>query len=290
MNTFFSILSIKTNSYSEEKVTVGVMAIASQEVFYAYSKSKLNLLDKLVFQSGLTQFAGSILKQYEHTVKETNANLKSGQISLIQKTNLFTKDYFDYLSKYNNGAVQFSEPVVLNKDFTKEDFENYYAKFVGEPISQDKEKPVVSFYKKVKPLIHKENIEQKADVNFEFNPQEFLGILKTTQIPLLTKNGAIQALQLVDFEKQFNTIVNHFYETKIIHNALSKFSEKKGLELSKIKIGFEKPANKTEQFKVFNMAFKEYKNDFEFITLDEIDDYTNEIVNSNNVTFSSLLK
>jgi hypothetical protein len=289
MKTFFSILNIKTNSFSNEKIAIGLIAVTANQVHYAYSKNKLSLLDKISPNNKMSVFVKTILKQYENTIDSSNESFLDVQKKLDHNVSVFSFEYFDYLNKYNNGLIQFSEPVVINKELSQPDFSAYYLKFIGEQIDVKQVQETKSFYKKVKPLLHKKDIELKADINFTFNPVSFKGILKETQLPLITKNGSIGAIQIVDFAHTPNTIANHFYETQIISNALNSFSKSVMCKVDNIKIGFEEPDLKTEQHKVFDMAYKEYKDIFDFSTLDVLDDYTDKIVSSNNITFSSLL-
>lgn len=289
MKTFLSILSVKTNSYSNEKIVLGLIAVTANDVFYAYSKTKLALLNKFSKEENISFFLKSLLNQIQHTVNESNEKLYSNQSSLIHGVTVFSEDYFSYLNKYNNGIFQFSEPVSINANFSAKDFANYYNKFVGEPLKTSNPKPKKTFYQKLKPLFEKDSLKQKADINFQFNPVTFKGILKETTIPLITKNGNISALQTIDFALQIETIKNHFYETHVILNALNDFSKKIGCKVDKIKIGFEEPELKTEQHKLFEMAFSEYKEVFEFLTVDKVEKYTDKIAESENVKFSSLL-
>jgi hypothetical protein len=289
MKTFFSILSIKTNSFSNEKIAIGLIAVTANQVYYTYSKNKLALLDKISPNNKMASFVKSMLKQYEHTIETSNTSLLSSQKILNHNINVFSFEYFDYLNKYNNNLIQFTEPVVINKEFSQNDFSAYYLKFIGEQIEVKQPQETKSFYKKVKPFLHKENIETKADINFTLNPVSFKGILKETNLPLITKNGNISALQIIDFSNQPNTIAGNFYETQIVLNALQTFAKGIKCGVDKIKIGFEEPQLNSEQHKVFDMAYTEYKDAFEFSTLNDVDTFTDKIVKSKNVTFSSLL-
>jgi hypothetical protein len=42
MKTFISILSAKTNSYSNEKVVIGLLAISAHKIYFKYADEKLN--------------------------------------------------------------------------------------------------------------------------------------------------------------------------------------------------------------------------------------------------------
>lgn len=79
------------------------------------------------------------------------------------------------------------------------------------------------------------------------------------------------------------------YETKIIFDALCSFSKETKNKLEKVKVAFEEPKLKTEQHKVFDLAFAEYKEYFDFITPDQVDNFTEKVAKSNNTKFSALV-
>lgn len=93
------------------------------------------------------------------------------------------------------------------------------------------------------PYFKKEGLKEKADLQYTLNPKKFKGILKSVQIPLITVNGSINALQAVDFSLQ--PITNHLYETKVIFDALNTFSKQRNNKLEKVKVAFEEPTLKS---------------------------------------------
>ncbi|PRZ21581.1 hypothetical protein [Flavobacterium granuli] len=290
MKTFFSIVSIQTNPISSEKVVMGVLAITGNEIYFDYSKSKLGLLDKLApTKIGIGSMAKNALQQIKQKVTETNKVLIKDQQELVFEKSIFSKDYISYLNKYNNGILHFSEPASLPFDFTGEKFMQYYYNFVGEVVVLETKKEVVTFAKKIKPAFEKVGLEEKADLKFTFDPLTFNGILKETHIPLITKNGAINTIQIVDFSLGEQTVVHHLYETKIIKEALNVFAQKANTEVTKIKIVFEEPIQGTLQYDLFDLSVQNYKEDFDFITPDLLEKETEVICNSNNIKFSEFL-
>jgi hypothetical protein len=194
------------------------------------------------------------------------------------------------LSKYSNNVLSFAKPEALPVTFTQKEFSQYYFNFVGESLSIDVKKQNISFAKKIKPYFEKEGLDEKANLKYHFNPITFQGILKATDVSLITKNGAISAIQVIDFTLGEQTIVNHLYETKIIHEALHKFVTNVNGEVNKIKIAFEEPEKNTKQYELFDLSYKNYKDTFEFITPDALEKETEKIANSNNIKFSEYLQ
>ena len=290
MKTFFSIVSIQTNPISSEKLVMGVLAITENEIYFDYSKSKLGLLDKLApTKIGIGNMAKNALQQIKQKVTEANKALTKDQQQLVFEKSIFSKDYISYLNKYNNGILHFTEPTSLPFDFTAEKFMQYYYNFVGETIAIETKKEIVTFAKKIKPAFEKEGLDEKADLKFTFDPFTFNGILKETHIPLITKNGAISAIQIVDFSLGEQTVVHHLYETKIIKEALNVFAKKANTTVKKIKIAFEEPIQGTLQHDLFDLSIKNYEDDFDFITPDLLEKETEVICNSDNIKFSEFL-
>lgn len=290
MKTFFSIISIQTNSFSLEKVVVGVLAITENEIFFEYSKNKLQLLDKLApSHQGIGQFAKKILQQIKNKVAESNGLHQDDQQKLTHYNSIFSKEYIEYLSKYSNGILAFSTPELVPIEFTQAKYETYFYNFVGEAIPGKTKIENITFAKKIKPAFEKEGLEDKADIKFTFEPITFSGILKETQIPLITKNGAITAIQTVDFSLGEQTVVHHLYETKIIQQALTVFAYKAKTTIKKIKIAFEEPSLGTDQHKLFDLSIQNYKADFDFITPDVLEKETENICQSDNIKFSDYL-
>ncbi|MGO3262797.1 hypothetical protein [Mesonia sp.] len=289
MKTFLSILSIKTNNFSNEKIVVGLLAVSANQVFYAYSKDKLKVLNKISHQDNLSNFAESILNQIKKKIDKTNKENFSFQESLSLKKELFSEEYFNYLSNYNNGILNFSKPYEINYLFSTLDFEKYYKNFVGALVEPENKEIKLTLHKKIKPYFDKKGLEEKADLNYTLHSANFKGVLQDCQIPLITKNGNINALQAIDFNMHPNTITHHLYETKIIFDALSNFAPKINSSVDKIKIAFEEPKLKSKQHILLDLALKEYKDIFKFISPDKVDSFTDKILNSKNSKFSSFI-
>ncbi|BDB53072.1 hypothetical protein [Flavobacterium ammonificans] len=290
MKTFFSTISIQTNPVSLEKVVVALLAVTESHVFFHYSKNKLNLLDKLApSKIGIGGLAKKSLQLIKNTVNETNKTLQKTQTTIVFEKSIFSKEYFSYLNKYNNGILNFSEPALIPFDFTTEKFESYYLNFIGEP-TELVEKKTLSFAQKIKPAFDKKGLVEKADLKFYFDPLHFHGIFKETDISLITKNGDISAIQTIDFNLTEQTIVNNVFETQSIQVALQHFAKDTGTKVKPIQIVFEEPLKDSENHVLFDITYKNLKDNFNFITPDVLEKETEKIANSNNIKFSDYLQ
>lgn len=284
MKSFLSILSVETNQFSKENIVVGLFVVTSNATFFAYSEKKVAMLDKAAgLKNNYSKFVSTILKQTSTNVEIQNTKT---QISILNDT--FSWAYFDYLKDYSGGALKFSEPVLINKTFDQNSFDVYFEKFVGDKISP-KQKTEKKFKSKVTQYFKKAGLSEKVDIEFKFNPIKFNGILMETKIPLITKNGQISAIQVVDFKSSTQVIANHLYETQMIYEGLSNFSKAKDIAFKKVNIAFEEPALNTPQHNLFDMAYAEKSEFFNFIDATEVDNLTDEILNSNYSKFSNFI-
>lgn len=202
---------------------------------------------------------------------------------------MFNISYFEYLNDYSAGAVKFSEPVQINKVFDNASFADYYHKFVGEITT--KKATAKTFKASVKKYFEKEGLNEKADIGYKLNPEKFNGIYNEATVPLITKNGTVTAVQLIDFESSKDVCANNLYITKSIYYGLYDFCTKKlSVGLNNMKIVCEEPDLNSDSHKVFELANKESSHIFDFIHPEQLNDYTDQIINSNNVTFSSLFE
>jgi len=290
MKSFFNIISINTNSYSSENIVVGLLAISSGQIYYGFSKEKLKLINKMVKEKKLESFAKQALKQIEVTVKGANNKKIADQQEIGFVPSIFNENYFSYLNKYSNGLINFSEPQFVNFDFDQDKFNQYFQNFIGIKNEPKKDFTAVSFHQKLKPYFKKEGLSEKADLNYTLDPKKFKKIIQEVQVPLVTKNGSIKIIQEIDFSSGSSTIKNHIYETKMIHESFQKFSKPLNCKVDKINIAFEEPDLKTEQHQLFDLAYSEYKNSFNFIHLDQLNKITDKIINSPSYTkFSEIL-
>lgn len=286
MKSFISIISVETNSFTHENVVVGLIAVSGNQVYFDFSPNKLNLVSKFNEQKELSVLSSNSLKKIQEYVKKENSKLVQYKLPV---SSLFSAEYFNYLKSYSAGALKFSEPVVIPKTFTNEIFEDYYFKFIGEkPTKKGQHK--TTFKSSIKKFITKEGLDKKADIGFKFNPLSFKGILKETSIPLISGNGTIASVQVIDFTSQQGIIVNHVYETQMIHEGLSNFCQGIKKKMDKIKIVCEEPDLNTPQHAIFDMIHKEKSLFFDLINPSELDAYTDMILNSkSHHKFSELL-
>lgn len=284
MESFISIISIQTNSLTNENVVVGLVAVSGKSIYFNYSTKKLSLAQKVSGSQALVTLCQNALVKIDKQVKNANKN----QASLFSNSH-FNISYFEYLNQYSAGAVKFSIPFQIKKKIDQVMFSDYYRKFVGEKLIKKVEN--YSFKTSVKKYLDKEGLNEKADIAYKLNPDTYKGIFSEATLPLITKNGSVTAVQLVDFSASKDVCAKNLYLSTNVFYSLDSFCKQRlNTTMGRMKIVFEEPDLKSESHKVFELAKKESTDIFEFIHKEELDDFTNQILDSNYVTFSSLIK
>ncbi len=266
MTPFYSIISTETNHFSNEKIAVGLIFVADK-VYFKYSETKLKWLKKLKQGDDFYDLTHSSLKNIEQVIKkEHNAT----DPKLFK--NFLSKEYFAYLNQYAAGVISFSEPALLAIEMNESVFESYYEKMIGETYEQIAKASTPTFTKKIKTLFTEKNAAQFADLDYVFKVGQVDGILKDYKLPLITKNGAVQGLDTMDFTQSENTIISKFYETEVMYKGLHKLCESKQLKTDKLKIAFEIP-DQQQSKKFFDLVYKEKKELFDFKEFPEVESF-----------------
>jgi hypothetical protein len=252
MKSLLSIIYLQTNTISNEKIAVGLLAVTENEVFFQVSEHKIKLAAKLS-NAEILKHAEISFTLISNKVAESNKENKSH--SLLKNDSLFTKEYISYLNKYSQGLMQFDIPKHYAGIIDKKIFKMLFQQFVG--VWEEKLetiKKTVQFHSIIKKQLNKPVFNQKTDIDYALDPQKIAGLLKPQHITLISKNGSILAAHAIDFTNSEEVITKHTYELEVIFNCLDKLGKE---NISKNHKGnyyllFNKPAKKSPQEKLLN--------------------------------------
>ncbi len=253
-----SPIYFQTNKLSSEKITGGLIMITANKIYFAYSKNKLNIAEKLTEES-IKPFMLNSLKLLNNKIEDTNKEIKLSltQKKVIAEENFFNAQYFDYLSKYNqNGIIYLGKLKPANVTPTEVGFASLFKAFVGESLMPEfsKEKEL-TFTQKVKKTISKASIKDKADIDYKFKPEYINGILKQTNVTLATKNGKVEIFNAIDFKLKADAVATSLYSFEFLINALSAMMAKNDVKVN-ASIIVEEPELGTPAHQLFDKVWK----------------------------------
>ncbi|MFO7658120.1 MAG: hypothetical protein R6W78_13755 [Bacteroidales bacterium] len=268
MKTFYSILSLNINPGINERLSVGMLMIFGEKVFFHYSKHKLSVLLKLIDKTTY-KAALDYLKLIEKSVSG-NENILSKELLELKSENkysqIFSERYIEYLSRYNNNLISFSKPKFLEIDATENIFRKLFVKLIDESAFETVEKKdgqidrfKKQFYPKAEQFF---NIEQEIDSTI------FTGLLTPIKIDLLGKNKIEVFAQSIDFEKPIRYIESDIGSLLQINRALPKAKQ--------FVMGYEPDTN----MQVNHLTWNNIKNfpDFEYIDISDAEKITDYAV------------
>ncbi|MDD5570974.1 MAG: hypothetical protein PHD97_07430 [Bacteroidales bacterium] len=284
MKNFISVVYIKTNSLSDEKVSVGLFAISESHVSFNYSKDKLKHADSIL-QNNLYN---PLLKTLDSIVEKAHEFNNNKEHELISE-NIFSLEYFEYLNKSVNGIIEFMPPQPFAKNIDNKEFQKLFKLFIGIDLMKQESKQVNDFKVKVKNYLSLSAFD-KTDKNYKIEPEKISGVYSPTIVDFICKNGGILLGQTIDFNATVNSIDKNIYEYKNLISSLEVFAKEKELkDKGKYNLFFNEPIEK-EQKKVFDNINKDKNKPFNFAHVDVIKNTAKEIENNEYTKFSLIFK
>lgn len=133
MNSFFTLLYIVPNRFSEEKIAVGMLANIGGIPHFAYSDKKINF--------GLQRFGAELKTAIKKSFRLMDFDInkiRRGEETLSLFDAPFSHKLLKELTGKKRGIIQYSDLFELNSVNNQKDiqidFEKLYSKFVGETI------------------------------------------------------------------------------------------------------------------------------------------------------------
>lgn len=135
MKTFYSILSLNIKPEINERLSVGMVMVFKEKVFFHLSKRKLSVIQKLVskerYKASLNYL--KMIEKSSSTNELLNQTIGIRQLKPETKYDrIFSEQYIEYLSRYNNNLVSFSKPNFIDLDVTEHIFETLFKKLIDD--------------------------------------------------------------------------------------------------------------------------------------------------------------
>lgn len=229
MESHYSILKFVNNPLSGENISLGLIVISDQDVYFRLSTQKLSIAKKLNPHSiSLLEYSLEQLRNF------LAYDLADQSYKLIQFKKTLDTSFLNRLSNYNNGILQFSKPSFIKATIDGSVFDSYFKKFIDDNIVDEKLGEVEP-QKNISQL--KYNIEQnlyiplkdKIDVNYTLNKKVLPSLFFDFHLDGIGVNGAMYAAKSVDLNsnRQIGQIVKEISEYESVIDRLNKFAELK---------------------------------------------------------------
>lgn len=222
MKTIYSILSITLNTALEERISIGMLMSNGTENMFKFSSEKL-----LAIKSLLSSEKYNLVKNYLKSLESDIHNISSEKINSISQKNVEWAQfgYLSYLTKYASNLVQFSEPKIIDIDFTQNNFKRLFEKYIF-TYSYDVEESISHMIvEKVKKNLYPK-IDTRVNLDITLDSSNFENLFAPIEVNFLGINGVPVAGQAIDFSKKHyfleNDVTRFVALTKVIELAENK--------------------------------------------------------------------
>lgn len=223
MNTYYSVIFASVNSIISERLSIGIVMVGDNRVWFRYSGKKLSLMRQF-FTDEAFQLLKTSLKNIESTVNSFHSNDEtSNEYKLFnfsgENHHVFSLEYMRYLSRYCNSTLNFNEPVKIDIEASDNLFEHLYNEFVYVETEETKR---ISTIEAVKTSLYP-SIKQHVNWAQHIETGSIPGLILPVEIDFIGKNEKPVVGKITDFSQP-----NYNLDASLAH----LFVLMKALELS----------------------------------------------------------
>jgi len=284
MKSYYSIIKYVNNSLTNETISLGLIIVSNNEVFFHISPNKIELAKRLSSKNyKLLDFS---LKQFK---RFADKELTIDNSVLFEKDKIIDYDYLSRLSNYNNGILQFSKPEIIDAIISYSDFLAYVKRFIGEDLplaAKILESPFKSLIKRklYNPL------ESRIDVDFTLKKNQLESLFFDFHLDGIGVNGALYAAKAIDFNsnRQLNQIRTDISEFESVIERLNRLAVKKGLSSDNnyCLIIDSYNGNLPSYNDLYSLLKKDNMPLFKILQSNEVDKFTDQVIANNARKFS----
>lgn len=200
MKSHYSILSAVVRPEIQEKISIGLLLVSTNDVYFQFSKTKLSAV-KTLLDSTLYKYLNETIKQIEATVC-TEKSTKETLFADSNKNMQFSQSYLAYMSNYSNNLINFSAPVEIDLEGNENLFHLLFNKYVDSTVFvQKKTKSVERIKEEFYPQVKEYYFTDK-----EVTTKDIPTLPMSVNVDIIGKNELPVFGQIIDFERPIYNI------------------------------------------------------------------------------------
>jgi len=195
MKSHYSILSAVIRPEIQERISIGLLLVSNDELFFCVSKSKLSVVRSLI-DSSLYKFLTETIKQIDTAVNSENSK-KETLFASDGLNQQFSESYLSYMSRYSNNLINFSAPIQIDLPANVDLYNFLYKKYIdANAIAQKNVKSVEIVKEEFYP-----QVKNYYNTDKDISTEELPGLPMTVNVDLIGKNEIPVFGQIIDFER-----------------------------------------------------------------------------------------
>lgn len=220
MKPFYSVLYLKSESISDEKISVGMFLNAESKPVFDYSEDKLRVAAKIIDSDAVDSIERSLI----NIKKKVGAFSKDKKQIEAFDIEPFTSSYFDYLSRYSNNLLIYTKPSENIGDFRNEDFTSLFKLLVDKNYGIAEEKPV-SFKEKAEERLKTSWVSERLDIKYRVPKKKVKTIFSSKEVDYIGVNDSIYSGNIIDTATDHYVIENKVYQLRALIDGLMDLAE-----------------------------------------------------------------
>jgi hypothetical protein len=260
MINYFTLLYIKTNRFSDEKVCIGMLANFDGVPYFGYSSKKLNVALKFTNN----RLNKSIKRSLSLLEQDVNKFIKGEEpLSLFDMP--YSKKILEKLTLKKRGIVQYSDLKELSKSV---DFSKLYKKYVADEwmLAQTKSiKDDLPFKKRFFEFVNQKKFSS-FNKKFKLIQAHFPNLIAPLTIDLIKCDKSYVAFKLIDLSSTVSSIQRNITQFKAIISTLNQKALADGLSKGRYYLVYEQNSDKKELINKIQIN----ESEFQLIKLSEM--------------------
>lgn len=213
MKSFYTILKLSSNIATDDSIAIGILMFNGEKFRYYFSDKKKGFAKRLLDNKNVN--VNFLIDQIIDKCDAINSD--NEELKLFYKYDKLSEiSYFDYLSNYSNGLIQFSKPKLLFDKMDDKSFEKLVYFLFGESTDAGIIKTESNFDLSQN-IIQKElidKVDHKVHTHYKFTPELLPAIYFKYEIDCIGKNGFLVGAKSMSFDKSLTLIdkdISHYF-------------------------------------------------------------------------------
>lgn len=284
METYYSILYLRNNTVSDEKIAIGLFLITPDFTYFDYSKEKLIIASKLV-ENDVAVSVKTLLSDLYKKINKIRVDSAQGGFSKLSSFNL---PYMEYLNRYHNNLLIFSDPKDGVGNFTRSDFSELFKLMVDKSFGENKSRST-SLRSTFKKELYRSDIIDAVDIDYKISSKRLPTIYCDHKLDYVGVNGRIVTGNTLDANSDLHLVENRIYLLQRLATALNSYSaEFTSSDKGRHVVYYNKPETNKHN-SVIKGAKKDPTTNLIFVSLEDFEKEKDWILKNNVRKFSELI-
>lgn len=261
--TFFTIIYIRTNRFSDEKIAVALLGNIDGVPYFELDDRKLSFAIR-----GMSSSLKRTIKKGFRLMHFDVNKIRRGEASLSLFDPPYAKRMLKEISQGKRGVIQYSDLYEMDQVVH---FDKLFNKFIGTKTAKKASGKTSTFKSRFKEYID-HNRFNSFEANYKLRANAYPFIYRDMTIDLCRKTNSFTVFHTVDFSRSIQTIQTHISRFRLIVQSLQQVSQEEGLGTGRYYMVYESMSAR-DKLDLIKAIRAEKNLGYQIIRMSEMKDY-----------------